>query len=77
MMIDSPQSLSRDGITALSDSELAQKITDSQETLNTMRAQGEDVSVQEKVHQMYVAEYKHRSIEDAPTQPSRLKRNKS
>ena len=75
-MINSPQSLSRDGLTALSDAELAQKVSDAQETLNAMKERGEDTSVQEKVYQMYVDEYRHRTIADAPTQPSRLKKAK-
>jgi glutamate synthase domain-containing protein 1 len=72
-MIDNPLSLSKDGLTALSDAELAQKIKDALETMTAMQARGEDSSVQEKVYEAYVSEYNHRSKGDAPTKPSGLK----
>jgi hypothetical protein len=68
-MIDDPLSLSKDGLTALSDSELAQKIKDALEHISTMKERGEDVSVQEKVYEAYVSEYNHRSKADTPTKP--------
>ena len=71
-MIDNPLSLSKNGLTALSDSELAQKIKEALETLNQMKERGEDVSVQEKVYETYVDEYNHRSS-DTPTKPHGLK----
>ena len=71
-MIDNPLSLSKTGLTALSDSELAQKIKEALETLNHMKERDEDVSVQEKVYETYVDEYNHRSS-DTPTKPHGLK----
>lgn len=71
-MIDNPLSLSKTGLTALSDSELAQKIKEALETLNQMKERGDDVSVQEKVYETYVDEYNHRSS-DTPTKPHGLK----
>ena len=72
-MINDPLSLSRDGLKALSDSELAQKINEALETMNKMKERGEDISVQEKVYEAYVNEYNHRSKNDAPTKPHGLK----
>jgi hypothetical protein len=72
-MINNPLSLSREGLTALSDSELAQKIKESLDTLGRMKERGEDISVQEKVYETYVDEYNHRSKNDAPTKPHGLK----
>ena len=71
-MIDNPLSLSKNGLTALSDSDLAQKIKEALETMNQMKERGEDVSVQEKVYETYVDEYNHRSS-DTPTKPHGLK----
>ncbi len=72
-MIDNPLSLSKDGLTALPDDELTQKIKEALETLTAMKERGEDVSVQEKVYEAYVSEYNHRSKSDAPTRPHGLK----
>jgi len=72
-MIDNPLSLSRDGLSALSDSELAQKIKEALETVTKMKEHGEDISVQEKVYEAYVSEYNHRSKTDTPTKPHGLK----
>mgnify|MGYP003450186932 CR=1 FL=1 len=72
-MIDNPLSLSKDGLTALPDDELAQKVKEALETLTAMKERGEDVSVQEKVYEAYVSEYNHRSKSDAPTRPHGLK----
>jgi hypothetical protein len=73
VMIDNPLSLSKDGLTALSDEELAQKIKESLETMTKMKEKGEDSSVQEKVYEAYVNEYNHRSKSDAPTKPHGMK----
>ena len=68
-MIDDPLSLSKDGLKALSDNELAQKIREALDRITAMKERGEDVSVQEKVYEAYVAEYNQRSKSDAPTTP--------
>ena len=72
-MIENPLSLSKDGLTALADDELAQKLKESLETMSQMKERGEDTSVQEKVYEAYVNEYNHRSNSDTPTKPSGLK----
>jgi hypothetical protein len=72
VMINDPLSLSREGLTALSDGELAQKIKEALETMNKMKERGEDTAVQEKVYETYVDEYNHRSS-DTPTKPHGLK----
>jgi len=68
-MIDDPLSLSKDGLKAVSDTELAQKIREALDRITAMKERGEDVSVQEKVYEAYVTEYNHRSKSDAPTKP--------
>lgn len=72
-MINDPLSLSKEGLTALSDTELAQKINEALERMNVMKERGEDISVQEKVYEAYVNEYNHRSKSDAPTKPHGIK----
>jgi hypothetical protein len=72
-MIDNPLSLSRDGLTALTDDELAHKIKEALELIDKMKEKGEDVSVQEKVYETYVSEYNHRSNGDVPTKPHGIK----
>ena len=72
-MIDNPLSLSRDGLTALTDEELAQKIKDALEQIDKMKEKGEDISVQEKVYEAYVSEYNHRSNGDVPIKPHGIK----
>jgi len=73
IMIDNPLSLSKDGLTALSDEELAHKIKEALETMNSMKERGEDTNVQEKVYEAYVDEYNHRSKNDVPTKPHGMK----
>ncbi len=72
-MFDDPLTLSRQGLTAIPDDELATKINDVLETLKDMKVQGIDTSVQEKVYEAYVAEYDRRSKNDAPTKPHGIK----
>jgi len=71
-MINDPLSLSKEGLTALSDAELAQKINEALERMNVMKERDEDISVQEKVYEAYVNEYNNRSG-DAPTKPHGIK----
>ena len=72
-MLNDPLSLSKEGLKALSDSELAQKINEALEKMNAMKEDGEDISVQEKVYEAYVNEYNSRSKNDAPTKPHGIK----
>jgi hypothetical protein len=72
-MLNDPLSLSKEGLKALSDSELAQKINEALEKMNAMKEHGEDISVQEKVYEAYVNEYNSRSKSDAPTKPHGIK----
>ena len=72
-MLNDPLSLSKEGLKALSDSELAQKINEALEKINAMKEHGEDISVQEKVYEAYVNEYNSRSKSDAPTKPHGIK----
>lgn len=73
-MLNDPLSLSREGLAALPDEELATKINDTLKTIADMKDRGEDVSVQEKVYEAYVDEYNHRSQNDTPTKPHGIKR---
>ena len=72
-MLNDPLSLSKEGLKALSDSELAQKINEALEKMNAMKEHAEDISVQEKVYEAYVNEYNSRSKNDAPTKPHGIK----
>jgi hypothetical protein len=72
-MVNDPLSLSREGLTALSDGDLAQKIKEAVDLLGKMKERGEDTSVQEKVYETYVDEYNHRSQNDVPTKPHGIK----
>ncbi len=72
-MFNDPLALSREGLMAIPDEELATKINDSLETIKEMKEKGIDTSVQEKVYEAYVAEYNRRSKSDAPTKPHGMK----
>ena len=73
-MFDDPLSLSRQGLTAIPDDDLATKINDVLEAIKDLKSKGIDSSVQEKVYEAYVAEYDRRSKSDAPTKPHGIKR---
>lgn len=68
-MFDDPLALSRVGLKAIPDDELATKINDALESIKDLKEQGIDASVQEKVYEAYVAEYDRRSKSDTPTKP--------
>jgi len=54
-MFDDPLTLSRQGLTAIPDEELATKINDALEAIKDLKSQGIDASAQEKVYEAYVA----------------------
>jgi hypothetical protein len=72
-MFDNPLKLSREGLMAISDEELAAKMNDAQASVEDMKNRGIDSSVQQKVYEAYVAESERRSQSDAPTKPHGLK----
>ena len=68
-----PLKLSREGLMAIPDEELATKISDAEASIEDMKNRGVDSSVQQKVYEAYVAESERRSQSDAPTKPHGLK----
>lgn len=72
-MFDNPLKLSREGLMALSDEELATKIDEAQASIEDLKNRDVDSSVQQKVYEAYVAESERRSQSDAPTKPHGLK----
>ncbi len=72
-MFDDPLSLSREGLKAIPDDDLATKIKEALEAIKDLKSQGIDASVQEKVYEAYVAEYNQRSKNETPTKPHGIK----
>jgi hypothetical protein len=72
-MFDNPLKLSREGLMAIPDEELATKISDAQAAIEDMKSRGVDSSVQQKVYEAYRAESDRRSQSDTPTKPHGLK----
>jgi len=72
-MFDDPLKLSREGLMAMPDEELATKISDARATIEDLKNRGIDSSVQQQVYEAYVAESDRRSQSDAPTKPHGLK----
>jgi hypothetical protein len=72
-MFADPLKLSREGLMAMPDEELATKISDAEASIEDMKNRGIDSSVQQKVYEAYVAELERRSQSDAPTKPHGLK----
>jgi len=68
-MFDDPLALSRKGLMAIPDEELATKINDAKEAIKDLKSRGIDASVQEKVYEAYAAEYERRASSDDPTKP--------